>query len=166
MDKSYLVKTSVCFINDFKCLDRQCDKCSALSGASRLLYEWLMADDHVKIEYIKWGRHTVLVKWKDIGTHGDYFEPRTPSGEYKSRAVRDTYQRPLFLWVFVCSSSLRRWGMVTGWKLFQRRTGWHTATCRRWQPLITYWYLNVAPKSFFFFAQPLHQTIDSNIKYM
>ena len=66
MDKSSLVKNSVCFINDFKCLDRQCDKCSALSGASQLLYEWLMADDHVKIEYIKWGRHTELVKGEDV----------------------------------------------------------------------------------------------------
>ena len=66
MDKSSLVKNSVCSINDFKCLDRQCDKCSALSGARQLLHEWLMSDDHIKIEYLKWGRHTELVKGKDV----------------------------------------------------------------------------------------------------
>ena len=66
MDKSSLVKNSVCSINDFKCLDRQCDKCSALSGARQLLHEWLMSDDHVKIEYLKLGRHTELVKGKNV----------------------------------------------------------------------------------------------------
>ena len=40
-------------------------------------------------------------KLKQQITHGDYFEPRTPSGEYKSRAVRDMHQRPLLLWLCV-----------------------------------------------------------------
>ena len=37
-----------------------------MSGARQLLHEWLMSDDHIKIEYLKWGRHTELVKGKDV----------------------------------------------------------------------------------------------------